>query len=112
MDKIYDETVNQVAFDWNKFLEEATQRHPNSDEHDRVTYLAESWMTCACGNQCAIIPRSAKNGSPNDAELCELGYQFYKSIQRGDWVEAKQYLKDIEARAIEVMQETLTALNA
>lgn len=59
------------------------------DWHDRIDRLdtmlageiidsanaAASWITCACGNQCAAIPR-APDGEPLDVELWGHGLEF------------------------------------
>lgn len=36
---------------------------------------ATNWPTCACGNQCALLPRK-EDGTPLDKELVELGSKF------------------------------------
>lgn len=43
---------------------------------DKCRIDSSSWVTCACGNLCAAIPRGAI-GSPLDHTLQELGRAFY-----------------------------------
>lgn len=52
-DKTYSETRDEAPFDWHQAL-----RFPEMHDHPRLCDMAASWVTCACGNQCAIIPRA------------------------------------------------------
>lgn len=120
MDRTYAEATGHAPFDWNKWLDAAIA-DPDSigkEEHDRVAGLSVKWVTCACGNQCAIIPRSeyvytveAGPGSPLDPELDDLGSDFHMAICSWEWIEAKEILRKIEARAAVVIAEELAKLN-
>lgn len=79
----YSESQGQPPFDWNEFLQ---KEHITNLEYFEARKLARNWVTCACGNLCASIPRipAEKNdgipGQPVDHELAILGQLFYNSI--------------------------------
>jgi hypothetical protein len=100
--KNYAETQRKEAFDWNKFLENPPEK--GSEEHLDACDLAESWVTCACGNLCDIIPRYPI-GSPVDEELQSLGIAFNNSIQDTRYDDAKEILDKIEKRSAELIFE-------
>jgi hypothetical protein len=97
----YAEQAGHPPFDWNAFLDRALAGDvkPSGAEHEFASGLAQSWVTCACGNQCIAIPRSALTGMPNDDELQILGSDFFDDIRRGHWRSAKSILAAIEARS-------------
>lgn len=66
--------------------------------HLMITQAA-SWVTCACGNQCEIIPRNSV-GCPEDAKLDTLGCQFYHDVSRLDVPKARKTLLAIEKRSL------------
>ncbi|WP_396190254.1 hypothetical protein [Flavobacterium sp.] len=76
----------------------------NSIFHAQLIELSSSWVTCACGNQCSVIPRY-KKGEPRDTHLSQQGYNFFLAIQTQDWAWAKACLYLIEVRAIELIKE-------
>jgi hypothetical protein len=93
----YSETVGQAPFDWNKFLNKARITDKDWDDaKDR----AHKWTTCACGNQCSIIPRD-EIGKPEDELLTTLGGDdgFFGAIYARDVAEAKHFLELIELRS-------------
>lgn len=48
-----------------------------------LMWLSESWVTCACGNQCEIIPRAQSGffkGRPKDKDLRDLGLKFNEYV--------------------------------
>jgi hypothetical protein len=94
------------TFDWNKFLKNAIRRKTPLDkkEWDKVESLARDWVTCACGNQCSVIPRDEDN-EPLDDTLRSLGIQFHRKIQDCNWKDAKEILKEIEHRSVEIIDE-------
>ena len=100
--KTYAETQGKKKFDWNAFLENPPERR--SLRHRRATDLSGQWVTCACGNQCDIIPRSA-SGTPFDNELESLGFSFHALIDDGQWDLAKNTLNLIEKRSSELIAE-------
>lgn len=107
MDKTFAETQGKPSFDWNLAL--ANPPKIDSEEHKQLVKLSGDWVTCACGNQCAIIPRS--NGLvPDDKELNELGIDFCKSICFADWPLAKYILLQIEARSTILITQELAKL--
>lgn len=122
MDRTYAETTGHAPFDWNKWLDAAIA-DPNSitkEEHAKVCGLSFKWVTCACGNQCAIIPRYETGvepeddpgpGMPEDPVLQSLGGDFHAEITYKGWGEAKRVLQDIEARSAILIQEELAKLN-
>lgn len=104
MDKTYSETQKVAAFDWNKALDRAILKEPDLSTIQRLYNKASVWTTCACGNQCAIIPRN--DGQPEDDDLRLLGLDFMYDVGVGDWKGAKLSLKAIEERsAILIAQE-------
>jgi hypothetical protein len=76
--KTYREVRGADPFDWWEFLDkpEAEALIPMRIAQS----LSGSWVTCACGNLCAIIPRDA-TGEPEDQKLMELGMDFHKAIR-------------------------------
>lgn len=113
--KTFAETQGKKRFDWNAFLDFA-DRHgiqsPQINWHI-ADKLARSWVTCACGNQCAVIPRagadaeSGLGGAPDDRRLRNLGLDFMYEIEARDVVSARATLKKIERRSAELIA-TLT----
>jgi hypothetical protein len=102
--KTYREEQKGQAFDWNAFL---NKKNITEDEWYDAVELAKSWVTCACGNQCSIIPRDFTTGSPVDEKLKHLGggYGFYGAIQNKNKKAAKQFLKKIEKRSTVLIAE-------
>src|SRR5690348_9129825 len=66
-------------FDWNKFLNGKNFSLVSLREANE---LAKSWVTCAVGEQCSIIPRSEISNGPDDEELYTLGILFSMSIEK------------------------------
>lgn len=108
MDKTYVESQNQPAFDWNKALANPPDQY--TDEHQDLKLQADDWVTCACGNQCAIIPRYSAGG-PRDDTLRHLGLKFSDNIYDADWPAAKQTLSLIESRATLLISAELSKLS-
>lgn len=102
--KTYAESQREQTFDWNKFLNKEFHSY---GELKQGLKLSSSWVTCACGNQCAIIPR-LRNGEPIDEHLRTLGRQFSIAINNmfsvnyyeNSKVLAKAILRDIEKRSL------------
>lgn len=109
MDKTYAETQGQPPFDWNQFL--ANPPTLNSAVHGSARIRATDWVTCACGNQCAIIPRTDTH-APLDIALSNLGLNFCGQIDIGNWSGASRTLRAIEARSTVLIAEELAKLNA
>lgn len=105
--RTFAETHNQ-AFDWFKWLQDALVTTPTEDQWDRALWIAQSWVTCACGNQCAIIPRHG-NGMPKDDILRELGSDagFFGAIKKREPDKALQYLRLIEHHSAYLIEKEL-----
>lgn len=99
--KTYSEREGEEPFNWNEFL---NKKNISKEEWDNAESLADSWVTCACGNQCDVIPRDCFGG-PKDRELFRLGYNFYKVIGSKDINSAKEILKAIEERSAYLINE-------
>jgi len=99
--KTYSELKGNKAFDWNAFLENPPEK--GSAEQWEASNLSGEWVTCACGNQCDIIPRSPL-GCPEDYLLEKLGCIFYEDINAGEWQNAKNTLYLIERRSQEIIE--------
>ncbi len=95
--KTYTEVEGSVPFDWYEAL---NRDIITEDEWEDLEKLARSWVTCACGVQCAIIPRDG-DGVPIDSELKNLGgdYGFFGAIKNHNQQDALHYLKQIEERS-------------
>jgi hypothetical protein len=72
----------------------------------RAVTLASKWTTCACGNQCDIIPRTV-DGRPIDATLTHLGILFPRTIEDGNYDGALSILDQIEARSAVLIKHEL-----
>src|SRR5690606_1285416 len=78
------------SWNWNEFLQVCLD-HPQKSVKifwdpiygKYIRPMAGSWVTCAVGNQCNIIPRTPE-GVPRDIELYRLGINFYDSIYSMD----------------------------
>lgn len=72
--------------------------------------LAQSWVTCACGQQDPRIPRHKEAGDyisigePKDAELARLGMQFAGDVEDDEIDLARITLDLIEHRAREILK--------
>lgn len=100
----YAEKQGHKPFDWNTFLDRAIAGKISFDEHYEAIKLARHWVSCACGNQCNIIPRNFM-GCPLDTYLAIMGSRFYSRVSRSRFKEAKQTLSNIEARSAELIAE-------
>lgn len=95
--KIYAEYKKAKKFDWNEWLDNAISKNLQKAPAF-IEKKAKSWTTCACGNQCAVIPRDS-DGEPDDERLRRLGMQFWSEIYSGNWKLAKSILQQIEKRS-------------
>lgn len=75
--KTFTEKKNRTPFDWRKALIEVKQTQRETLANLRLK--AGSWVTCACGNQCDIIPR-LNSGEPLNYKLSNLGSSFYSDV--------------------------------
>ena len=111
--RTYAKKCGLPEFDWNEFLDRAIKEkipvyadaitlHPL---YRIASAQASSWVTCACGNQCSVIPRRNTEGAPKDKKLLVLGIRFSHSINDGSWQDAKCILKEIEERSAQLIKE-------
>lgn len=106
MDKTYAEETGNDTFNWNAFLKRATNNRDTVTlkECDAAVARAAKWTTCACGNQCNIIPRH-HSGMPKDAQLAKLGKEFYNDIKAFLFSNAKCTLGRIEVLSAKLIEE-------
>lgn len=69
--------AGKKPFDWNHYLRLKVYR---GDSVHKAMNRAHNWVTCACGNQCSIIPRDSM-GAPYDDRLYNLGCRFADQIE-------------------------------
>ena len=91
----YTEEQGFNPFDWNEFL----SKERTEDEWGAAEDLAANWVTCAVGNQCSVIKRSASSGAPEDHILLFLGKDFYRYIEEKRQKDAIITLRTIERRS-------------
>jgi hypothetical protein len=110
----YAEQEGEIPFDWNAFLA-CDPKTLSTDNASEAREKAHMWATCACGNQCAVLPR-CEQGGPLDPELRSLGYAFANILERvhtaiweQDYKEAATQMNDAKATLalIEVRSATL-----
>lgn len=116
MDKTFAETQDQPPFDWRQWLLKAIDYTPRSADYDEKLTLAKSWVTCACGNLCAIIPRErgtsgGTDGRPIDETLSDLGIRFFGAIADLNFERALKTLDAIEKQAENLIQIELKKRN-
>lgn len=92
--KSYMEEKTGETFNW---YEELKKENP---DWETLKKKAGDWVTCACGNQCSIIPRN-ECGCPHDDVLEHLGGSegFYGAVVDEDAEEAIHLLDMIEQRS-------------
>lgn len=107
--KTYAEENNQAPFDWRKFLKQPEISDAEWEEAER---RSQSWVTCACGNQCSIIPRE-NDGAPKNKLLRILGGEgsntdtqgFHAFIKRRDAKAALHTLNLIEMHSAFLIEQ-------
>lgn len=99
----YSEEKGKEAFDWNKALSVGDISDKTWAE---LLKKAVDWVTCACGNQCAIIPRY-NDGQPKDKVLTLLGgvQGFYGAINERDKEYTIELLAMIESRSAHLIKK-------
>jgi hypothetical protein len=104
--KTYSETVGARPFDWREFL---TRDKISDSEWQEAFNRSKCWTTCACGNQCAVIPRSSDTGRPDDTILATLGGDkgFHGAIIDKLKEEALHFLELIEIRSAFLIKECI-----
>lgn len=86
--------------DWNRFL---ARKRIKWEQAEAAAGLAFNWTTCACGVQCAIIPRDP-SGRPYDSQLAGYGAKFYGAVAMRDYSFARRVLRKIDTRAGVIMR--------
>ncbi len=117
--KTYSEASGEEPFNWNIALAKHC-REINLEDSNKLKELASSWVTCACGNQCDVIPRYGDTGRPKDERLSILGERFHhraiypmcREIEHSNFETADRYrliaidiLKEIEERSLGIIIE-------
>ncbi len=97
----YSVKAGEQAFDWRKALKRAISR--KQKKSPSLEEKSKSWVTCACGNQCSVIPRGHR-GAPRDGILNDLGVLFFQNIEGGKFKEALVTLDRIEERSIKLIK--------
>lgn len=99
----YSEKKGKEPINWRDELTKAIRVEPSDYKHFDLDRAAANWVTCACGNICAAIPRN-DHGEPMDDELRGLGASFYNRVKHRQWQRASEVLDAIEERSIEVLR--------
>ena len=101
--KTYSEAKGIGPFDWKKAL---SKKRISGKTWEELRIKATSWVTCACGNQCAVIPRDV-SGEPRDKVLAVLGGNegFYGCIRDRNKKDALYILSLIELRSAHIIKE-------
>ena len=116
-EQTYCEAQGRPPIDWNQRLDTAGTA-TLTELYLWACEANQSWVTCACGNQCKDIPR-LHTGTPRDEELKELGFQFGDALQEmsdaalkedkdkfNEWLTtARRTLASIESRSAEILDE-------
>lgn len=101
----YAEMNGENTFNWNEFLNRP-KKEIFGYEWDDASSLASSWVTCACGNQCDILPRN-REGAPTDGILSHLGIKFMVKIDNRQRKKALEVLQKIEERSTLLIRELI-----
>lgn len=116
--KTYAETRGAAPFNWTQWLTQQEELiksgQPLSDpEWEGAKTRAKSWVTCACGNQCAVIPRNSE-GKPYDTVLTEIGGDsgFFSAIQDHNPTAALHFLSLIEQHSVYLIDLEVAAADA
>lgn len=119
--KTYSEQKSAPIIDWNRIIsdlksgkiQKRTVTGHRTEEFTLIMTNARSWVTCACGNQCAIIPRTPA-GRPLDPWLAAAGNYFPEAIEDGEsdnYLLAERALKSIEQYSERVIREEILKQN-
>ena len=82
-----------------------------TETSERCKKLAESWDTCAVGEQVikhpnVVLTESPWSHTPQDWMLYALGLAFWESLLDGDRDRATEILDQIEDRVLELKRGT------
>lgn len=106
----YAEKKGMYPIDWHK---ELSNKNISKKKWEELEQSSETWVTCACGVQCAIIPRGSA-GDPLDAKLRILGGDdgFHGAIMKKHRHKAMEWLQKIEIRSKQLIKEEVKILKA
>lgn len=107
----YCQSQGAAPIDWYASIKEAdalSDWYDRSRAFERLSEKSRSWVTCAVGNQCSILERSA-DGVPLDDELMQLGWDFNVAIEERNADRALQLLTKIERRSAKLIKQILNA---
>lgn len=76
----YAESKGKAPIDWNARLNTPVKKITEQDAITWAKQASGSWVTCACGSQCADIPRD-DIGAPIDLRLERHGKVFGRLIE-------------------------------
>ena len=103
----YAEKNNEESFDWNAFLD---KKEITQNKWEYASLISSQWVTCACGNQCDLIPRYKPGespfeywGTPKDSILRALGIEFNDFIEYQNIEMSKLILAKIEQRSAYIL---------
>lgn len=99
----------KIVVNWDWELMQLKQNPQDTHRWHKLVIASASWVTCACGEQCAIIPRDG-SGKPLDPELAKYGVGFNAAIEDQDRATARFYLNKIEERASVLIKEIEAAI--
>lgn len=94
--KSYAESVGRKPFNWLSWLEHV-RFNVGTERMQEVRGWAGEWPTCACGNQCAALPRT-RGGMPIDAALMDLGLYFLRQLMAMNYAHKFGHFLDFEIR--------------
>jgi len=100
----YIQTKGNKPFNWFEVLK---REKIDRKKWNNLAKLSVSWVTCAVGNQCSIIPRDDMDGEPMDNKLKVLGFNFHQYIKTENRKGALDILEKIEIRSSEIIQEII-----
>lgn len=100
----YAKQMGKPVIDWRAEIERARNGQIDEEELEVLDACSRDWVTCACGNQCAKIPRDP-DGVPLDRVICNLGIKFYDNFVSGNWTIALTVLEEIESRSSAILAQ-------
>jgi hypothetical protein len=106
----YTASKGKKPINWFKTLNSLIHDDSNLTDKQFLAFvnLSKSWVTCACGTQCSILPRY-RDGTPCDLLLNELGLKFYADITNRAWTRALKTLSKIEKRSCFLLKQMKSA---
>lgn len=96
---------NWVLSNWDD-IQDSSKEHYKQESETKEHYKqeSESWVTCACGNLCASIPRD-EDGGPTDNRLHKLGMNFSRALRDEKIKKARRILNKIEKRSTKILKK-------